>query len=138
MKNEIYVPTYPVRKSDFAFRLRTLRIARKYAIGDLADRLGVHRKTYSTWEKSDSKAYPSDYNQLIALCELLDTTPYYLLCGLFGESKDKKISDVYLNIYDRFIKDEEFHYFITLLMRAEKPVLKAMNNLVIELNRMSR
>ncbi len=71
-----------IEKSAFALRLRTLR--KKYGMtqGDVADRLNMHRTTYTKYETDKTHV---DQVYLVALAELFHVTTDYLL-GKEGET----------------------------------------------------
>lgn len=63
-------------------RIRKVRIERGISRWDLADTLNVSYAAISKWENQDTfaKAIPS-IDHLMELCEVLDTTPNYILLG---------------------------------------------------------
>ncbi len=70
-----------VEKSAFALRLRTLRKKHGMTQGDVADRLNMHRTTYTKYETDKTHV---DQVYLVALAELFHVTTDYLL-GKEGE-----------------------------------------------------
>lgn len=126
MLDKSYSPQHPFIKSEFAHRLKQLRLAKELSITDMAALLGVERKTYSSWEKSTSNAVPKEMNVLLSICELLNTTPLYLLTGLFGEQKDREHTKTYMDIYERYKTDMEFHFLVTVLMTLDSEVIAKM------------
>lgn len=130
MNTEKYVPKYPVIKVEFSKRLTALREEKGLKKGEFADMLSTNRKTYASWEDSGQTALPTDYNTLVSICEILDTDIQYLLTGLFGERRDDKHRQAYLNIYDRYKKDAEFHFIVKVMLTADKRLLGAVADLI--------
>ena len=63
-------------------RIRKVRIERGVSRCDLADTLNVSYAAISKWENQETfaKTIPS-IDHLMELCEVLDTTPNYILLG---------------------------------------------------------
>lgn len=129
-QNTTYVTSYPVVKTEVAHRLRTLRAKMDPPMTkeDVADTLGISRKTYGSWEDETKTAMPgSDLAVFWALCDLLGASPMYVMTGLFREEGEMvKHSQEYLDIYDRYNKSPDFHYLLSALMERSDHFVKGL------------
>lgn len=135
MTQDTHLPKYPVIKKDFAARLELLRKNKKLTMQEIAEeKLGIDRKTYRAWENPDHAALPRNLNTFILLCEVLGTTPLFLATGLFGEQKEERHSQVYLDIYDRYRNDLDFHFVVASMMKANRKIVHLIAELIEELD----
>lgn len=133
-----YSPKYPVEKTGFALRLKQLRERKNYTKGHMAEVLGVDRKTYGSWESVKTSVLPTDPNTYPALCELLDANLQFLMTGLFGERRDARHEKDYIDVYERYRKDPDFHLIIKVLMQADKPLVSTLAELVERIDNVYR
>lgn len=124
------LPKFPVVKGEFGPRLYKLRRERQLSIKEIADILGIDRKTYRSWEDPNSDALPRKLNTFLLLCEVLKVTPLYLATGLFGEEKEERHSKVYIDIYDRYRNDLDFHFIVSTLMKTDDSVIRSIAELI--------
>lgn len=123
MNKEIYKQKTPLVKSEFARRLKDLRKVNKVSQDSIAEMLGVSRTTVIRWESVDTDAMPSDLNHLVSMCEILDTEPLYLLCGLFDEAREKQHKKEYIGLYSRYKSNPDLFLIIRGLMMLDDELL---------------
>lgn len=130
MKSSLYKQKVPLLKNEFAERLKRLRKINKISQDELAGMLGVSRSTIIRWESIESEVIPSDLNHLVSLCEILDTEPMYLLCGLFNEAKESLHKKEYINIYSKYKTNPDFFLIVRGLMMLDNELLSDISKLL--------
>jgi transcriptional regulator with XRE-family HTH domain len=118
------------KKNDFAYRLKQLRLERKYTQEDLAAIVKVSTKTIGNYEQRISEPQAV---LLLALAQALDVTPDYLLlgenhmktytCAIIAELEQ-------LTTFDQIkqIKDEELNSTIVSHLELSDDLVDTIRN----------
>lgn len=126
-KRALYVPKNPLVKSHFAKRLAFLRKEKGLTQKELSEMIGVARKTYALWEKPTESSLPNNPYKIAALCEVLDTTIDYLLCGLFEQDKESAHSKGYRSMYEKYKGNADFYLLVKMLMTLDDDLLSLIS-----------
>lgn len=100
----------------FGKRLRALRKERGLSIKQAVEKLGIPRSTYASWELG--KRYPLGTN-MVALCDMLDTTEGYLSGRITNKTNDlKDLLDVQEVVFDNHILTEKEIELTTIFLQS--------------------